>query len=250
MNQTQTVGRALDILFVLAESETTLTVGEIAEKVPLPESTAYRLIKTLELNGVVERKSKGQISLGIRILDLARSLHQQIDRDLLTIAHPIMEALTEHLNETSILVVRRGTVGITVLHVECRRLIGFLVKKDKTHPLHRGASGKAILAFEDERMINKVLTSVDEEDHEGLYTELEKAREDGFIKTVAEVDPDTFAVAAPIFDEYNRVIASIAIVGPKGRFDEPVIETSIDEVLKASKTITEQICEHQLLLSN
>ena len=118
MDQTQTVGRALDILFVLAEAETTLTVSEISEKVPLPESTAYRLIKTLELNGVVERKSRGQISLGMRIMDLARSLHQQIDRDLLTIARPIMQELTEKLNETSLLVVRRGTIGITVQHIE------------------------------------------------------------------------------------------------------------------------------------
>ncbi len=63
MNGTQTLGRAIDILFVLAESGTTLTVSEIAEKVGIPDSTAYRFIQTLIKNGFVERKGRGQIGL-------------------------------------------------------------------------------------------------------------------------------------------------------------------------------------------
>lgn len=250
MDQTQTVGRALDILFVLAEAEKTMTVSEIAEKVPLPESTTYRLIKTLELNGVVERKSRGQISLGMRIMDLARSLHQQIDRDLLTIARPIMEELTEKLNETSLLVVRRGTIGITVQYVEGKRLIGLVTKNGNTHPLHRGASGKAILAFENGKTINKILATEKEEEPDKLYIELEEIRKTNFIKTVGEVDSDTLAVAAPIFDEFNRVIASISIVGPKDRFSEDATKMTIVEVMKASEEITEKIYENQSLLSD
>ena len=249
MDQTQTVGRALDILFVLAEAETTLTVSEISEKVPLPESTAYRLIKTLELNGVVERKSRGQISLGMRIMDLARSLHQQIDRDLLTIARPIMQELTEKLNETSLLVVRRGTIGITVQHIEGKRLIGLVTKNGSTHPLHRGATGKAILAFENAKFISKVLMMEKEEETEALTMEFEEIRKTNFIKTVGEVDSDTLAVAAPIFDEYNRVIASLSIVGPKDRFSKEVTQMTIAEVMKASKEITSKIYDHQSLLS-
>ena len=230
MNQTQTVGRALDILFVLAAEEDTLTVSQIAEKVPLPESTTYRLIKTLELNGVVERKAKGQISLGMRIMDLAKSLHQQIDRDLLTIARPIMDNLTEKLNESSLLVVRRGTVGITVQHAEGKRLIGLVTKNGSTHPLHRGATGKAILAFENEKIIENVLKMENEENPEAFLKEFEEIRKRKMIKTTGEVESNTLAVAAPIFDKYNRILASLSVVGPKDRFDEETTQQTINAV--------------------
>src|SRR5690606_19846761 len=59
-NGTQTLARALDILFALAEAESTLSVSEIAERVSIPESTTYRLLQTLEQNGVVERRAKGR----------------------------------------------------------------------------------------------------------------------------------------------------------------------------------------------
>ena len=94
-NSTQTLKRGLDILFVLAEAGTTLSVSEIAEKVNIPESTAYRLLQTLEKLGVVERREKGRIGLGMKILYLANSLAKQIDLRLNEIAKPIMKKLTE-----------------------------------------------------------------------------------------------------------------------------------------------------------
>ncbi|MFC5588962.1 IclR family transcriptional regulator [Sporosarcina soli] len=246
MNQTQTVGRALDILFVLAESGKTLTVGEIAERVPLPESTAYRLVKTLELNGVIERREKGQISLGMRIMDLARSLHQQIDQNLLTISRPIMDSLTERLNETSLLVVRRGDVGVTVQFAEGNRLIGYLTKNGKIHQLDRGASGKSILAFENSKFINGIMKEADETFREELEHELEKIRHQGYAQTVGEVDSDTLAVAAPIFDESNSVIASLSILGPKERFPEDILNKTIDEVVKSANEITKKVKKNQI----
>lgn len=248
MNQTQTIERALDILFVLAEAETTLSVSEIAERVPLPDSTAYRLIKTLEVNGVVERKGKGKISLGMRLLDLARSLHTQIDRDLLTIARPVMEKITQSLNETSLLVVRRGEIGVSMQHVEGSHLIGFVSENGKTHPLHEGASGKSILAFETAQFIEKVLSTIDGVDKEKVYKELAAIKKNGYVKTIGEVDPDTLAVAAPIMDEYNRVIASLSIIGPRERFDEETLRRSIKEVLEATKEISRNISEYSITM--
>lgn len=248
MNQTQTIERALDILFVLAEAETTLSVSEIAEKVPLPESTAYRLIKTLEVNGVVERKGKGKISLGMRLLDLARSLHTQIDRDLLTIARPVMEKITQSLNETSLLVVRRGEIGISMQHVEGSRLIGFVSENGKTHSLHEGASGKSILAFETEKFIDKTLSNIDGIDREKVRKELAIIHEAGYAMTIGEVDSDTLAVAAPIMGEHNRVIASLSIIGPRERFDEETLSRSIEEVLEATKEISRTISEYPVTM--
>jgi DNA-binding IclR family transcriptional regulator len=240
-NGTKTLGRALDILFVLTDAETTLSVSEIAERVNVPESTAYRLIKTLEQNGIIERKSKGEIGLGMRILDLAKSLYQQIDRELFAIALPIMEELTKQINETSMLVVRTGLSGICVQHVESSRLIRFMMENGRTLPLHLGASGKAILAFEDKKVINRVYDTLTENEIKNLQYELEKTREKGYIITVGEVDQDVFGVATPIYDIYDRVVASLSIVGPKNRFDDNQQNTSIQALFSASNEIANKL---------
>lgn len=246
MSQTQTVGRALDILFVLAEAGKPLTVSEIAQRVPLPESTAYRLVKTLELNGVVERKSKGQISLGMKIVELAKSLHRQLDQNLLSLSRPVMEKLTETFNETSLLVVRRGDIGVTVQYVEGNRLIGLVVKNGNIHPLHKGASGKAILAFEQSKVIEKILASLDKDMAAKVYEELREIRQDGHVVTVGEVDPDTFAAAAPIFDSEGDVIASLALVGPQIRFNEPVVLSAIEHVKESANLISRRMKQYKI----
>lgn len=132
------VKKALDILFVLGEAETPLSVSEIAQRASIPESTVYRLLQTLENNGIIERKSKGQITLGLRILELARSLTQQMDRYLNVIARPIMEKITEKTNETSILAVRSGIEVICIESIASSRLIRFAIENGRLLPLHRG----------------------------------------------------------------------------------------------------------------
>lgn len=242
MNGTQTLERALDIVFALAEAETTLTVSEIAEKVAIPESTAYRLLKTLETNGIIERKLVGQIGLGMRILDLARSLYQQIDRELFLIARPIMEKLTELTNETTLLCVRTGTQAICVQHVETRRMIRFSIDNGKVLPMHRGASGKVILAFEHQRVVDQILRTIDgPREQEQLVIELESIRKLGYSLTLGEVDHDVFGLAVPVYDSYQRVIASLTVAGPADRLPKEETEKLAEPVILAAKEISEKM---------
>ncbi|MEW9033539.1 MAG: IclR family transcriptional regulator [Planifilum fimeticola] len=241
-NGTQTLGRALDILFALAEAESTLSVSEIAERVSIPESTTYRLLQTLEQNGVVERRGKGQIGLGLRILDLARSLYQQIDRELYVIARPIMESIAEKTDETTILTVRTGTNVICIQQVESRRWIRFAIENGRILPLHLGASGKAILAYETERVLDQVLKRMeDPREKEKLQKELERIRQRGYSLTVGEVDPDVFGIAAPIFDGYQRIVASLTIAGPSERLHPERSEMMVRSVVEATREISQKL---------
>lgn len=242
MNGTQTLGRALDILFVLAEAGSTLTVSEIAERVSIPESTAYRFLQTLEQNGIIERKGKGQVSLGLRILDLARSLHQQMDQELLITARPMMEELREKIGETSILCIRSGVHAICIQNVESLRLIRMSIENGRILPLHLGASGKALLAFEGEKVICQVEQTLDNDAQKvKLRNNLEEIRTLGYSTTVGEVDTDVFAIAAPIFDTHYRIVASLTLAGPVGRFDKERLPGMIEVLLETTARISQKL---------
>ncbi|MBS4205521.1 IclR family transcriptional regulator [Lederbergia citrea] len=242
MNKTQTIERALDIIFSLAEAETILTVSEIAEKVAIPESTAYRLIKTLEQYGMVERKTVGQISLGLGILDLARSLQQQLDRELITIARPIMEGLSNKINETSILCVRSGSQVICVQSIEARQILRLSVEIGKILPLYLGASGKAILAFENKHIIERLLRPIsDASMKRSVEVEIEKIKKQGYCLTFGEVDTNIFGLAVPIYDCDKRVIASLTVAGPTERWTQENREEFVNEVVSAASEISKKL---------
>ncbi|MEK8126545.1 IclR family transcriptional regulator [Paenibacillus filicis] len=221
MNGNQTLSRALDIIFTLAENPSTLTVAQIAEKVSIPESTAYRFIQILEQNGIVERKKKGEIALGLRILDLARSLHQQIDRKLLELSRPLMEKLSETTGETIVLAIRSGMYAVCISSMESRRLIRVVIENGRTLPLHTGATGKAILAHESPKIVDQVLERLGPGLRSTeLLEDLSLIRQRGYVTTFGEIDEDVFGVAAPVFDTQNRVIASLTIAGPLSRYED------------------------------
>lgn len=66
----KSVERALSILFLLADSETTLSVGQIADRLGVHISTASRLLSTLAQQNVVMLTPNGY-RLGLGVLRLA-----------------------------------------------------------------------------------------------------------------------------------------------------------------------------------
>lgn len=244
LNGSQTLKKALDILFVLGEAETPLSVSEIAQRASIPESTVYRLLQTLENNGIIERKSKGQITLGLRILELARSLTQQMDRYLNVIARPIMEKITEKTNETSILAVRSGIEVICIESIASSRLIRFAIENGRLLPLHRGASGKIILAYENEKIVEQVLQKLSsEQEKKQLISELEKIREQGCCITIGEVDSDICGISAPIFNYQGRVVASLTVAGPAERIDLEARENIVSVITDAAHQVSQKFIE-------
>nr|MBC9201783.1 IclR family transcriptional regulator [Paenibacillus sp. PL91] len=242
MNGTQTLGRALDILFALAEADGALSVTDIAQKVAIPESSIYRFLQTLEQNGIVERRGKGQIGLGMRILDLARSLSQQMHREIVPLALPVMEELTQVTNETSLLFIRSGASATSIQTVRSKALIQYSAENGRMLPLYLGASCKAILAYESEKTIQNVLDKwAPNLSKDSLLQQLHRIREQGYALTQGEIDPDAFAVGAPVFDSRGMLVASLSIAGPKYRFDDKLRRLSIQAVQHAAEELSRKM---------
>ena len=86
-------------------------------------------------------------------------------------------------------------------------------------PLHCGSKGQVLLAYEDpafvdaylkrdlERLTNETIT-----DPEVLRAELAKVRRAGMALTVADVQPFTGSMAAPIRDGTGKVVASLSFI--------------------------------------
>lgn len=242
MSQLQTVSNALDILTALGKSDKYLSVEQIAEYLNVPESTTYRLLQTLEAKGFVERHSRNNICLGSSLLSLARNIHDRLDQELVLIAKPWLEKITKESKETSILSIRTDIYSKCIKSVSSDYIIRFVAEEDRLLKLNIGASSKAILAFESERVIKEVAdTLVTEQEKENLVKELEDIKKKGYAVSSSEYDLGAVGFGVPVYNSLGQIYASLAIVGPDTRLKYEDRDKFVELLQKASKDITSKL---------
>ncbi|WP_394551741.1 IclR family transcriptional regulator [Agromyces sp. MMS24-JH15] len=184
----QTLSRGIRILEVLADARTPLTIDEIARRLEVHRSIAYRLLRTLEDHGLVARDGHGRIELGSRLAALAAG----VAHDLQAEALPELTAAANELGMTCFLSVLDHDECITLASVEPRHGIAPVAQRPGTrHPVTVGAPGKAILSARPEPEWPAALDDAHRD-------ELRTARERGWATSHDEVIPGLRSIAMPL----------------------------------------------------
>src|SRR4030088_714849 len=207
MAGTQLLARAVSVLLYLREREEPVTVGELAGALEVPINTVYRIVRTLEMGGLVDRSNRPYVSLGLRLMDLGQAKQRQVSRELAPIAMPILEGLTSATGETSLLVMPTGARAICILAVEPSRAIRLSYQPGRVFPLYAGASGKVLLPWLSPQLLETAIAQAEGQmlGHGrrlvagGLRAEIAAIRAHGHRGTHAEPDPRARAGAAPGF---------------------------------------------------
>ena len=137
----QTLARGLRALALIGESNASFTVPQLAEELDIHRSMAYRLVRTLEDFGYVERDATGRLEIGVRMATLTRN----VARDLQTAANSELVTLANTLGLTAFIVTYDGDQAVTLLTVEPQH-VGTAVaqRPGSRHPIDRGAPGRVI----------------------------------------------------------------------------------------------------------
>jgi DNA-binding IclR family transcriptional regulator len=197
----QTLSRGIRILEVLAEARGPLSIDEIALRLDVHRSVAYRLLRTLEDHGLVERDPAGRVELGARMAALAAG----VAHDLQAEALPELTAVAGDLGVTCFLAVLDHDECVTLSSVEPRHAVNPVAQRPGTrHPITRGAPGKAILSLLPE-------PSWPGEVSDALAAEVRDAAARGFATSHDEVIPSLRAVAVPLVVR-GRGPAAVSVV--------------------------------------
>ncbi len=219
------------------------TVASVATQLELPRSTTYKILVTLEAEGLVERDAGGQtFHLGYRLIELGHRAQEEID--LFGVAHPYLVALNKQTDETVHLTVLDG---VEVLYVDCvestRRLRTYSVIGVRA-PLYCTAVGKAILAGAAPDLIDAVVaaglqpvTKWTITDRTSLEAELERTRHRGYSVDNRENDADIRCVGAAIRTRDKHATAAISVSGPAERITTKRIPDLAKLVVEAAAGI-------------
>ncbi len=224
----QTLSRGIRILEVLAEAREPLAIDDIARRLEVHRSIAYRLLRTLEDHALVVRDSSGGVTLGARLAALAAS----VAPDLQSEALPELTAVANELGMTCFLGVLDRDECITLASVEPRHAIASVAQRPGArHPVTVGAPGKAILSLIPE-------TEWPEQVSAALRAEIEQIAQRGYATSHDEVIPTVQAIAVPLSLRGHRP-AALAVVHVASPDDPEAIAARLQRSAQAIRAALE-----------
>lgn len=228
---TMSVLRALDMLDYLESCQENVGVTEVGQVLGVHKSTASRLLGTLESKGYVQRdNATGKYSLGMRVVELARS---KLDRiDVRAQARPFLEELVQKTGETAHLgVLDRGSI-VYVDKVDTPQVLMMRSRIGYSVSPHCTALGKAILAFLPDDEVDVVLkqqpftrfTQNTITDPLAFKECLRKVRIQGFAVDDEEHEEGIVCAGAAVRDLSGRVAGALSVSGPTIRVTRKQME--------------------------
>ena len=218
------LGRYVRILESVATARTGLTLTEIARELDLQAGTVHRLLRGLVGLGLLcTRAGSKSYVAGPRLRNL---LHMTLDRaEYSGLAQSVLDRLVDEFGETAHLARLNDDCAESVLMKQPLGSDRSFVQPGRRLPLHAAASGKAILAFQDEDFIARYLarprvryterTRVDEAE---IRREMTRIREEGIAVCENELDAGVLSYGHPVPAGDGHVLYSVGITGLADRF--------------------------------
>jgi len=240
----QSIDRAARILVRLIESDDVLTLSGVMEDTRLPKSTAARLLRALERNGLAQRQPGGGFRPGPVLVDYAR--RDTAVGDLAALAIPFLQQLEQETGETTNIAIPTPAGVARLAQVQGEDPGGDWV--GRRIPTHASSMGKVFMAFGAAqppfgrlaRLGPNTITSVPD-----MLIELEQVRRDGYAITWEELEAGLCSTAAPVRGTRGSVIAAISVSAPTVRTSRKRLAVLSRHVVETAQALTDHICKHR-----
>lgn len=238
------VERACSILDLLQQRIDGVSLGEIAEAVDLPKSSAFRYIWTLERRRYVQRDPvTDDLHLGLAFLPIRARQFELLAQQ----ARPHLEALRDQFDETINIGYLDGNRVVYLDVVESRRSVRLAARPGDRDPIHSTALGKAIVAHIPETAVRSILdadglpayTPSTITDVDTYLAELEIVRNKGYALDDGENEPDGRCVAVSLGDE--RFHGGLSLSAPAARLPMHSIDAVVTALTKISELLVSEM---------
>jgi DNA-binding IclR family transcriptional regulator len=206
--------KGIDIIELLAEEETGLTVSEISEHLGRRMSELFRIIIVMERRGWLQKDLEtARYTVTYHLLRLA---HRGTPAKSLSVAAaPVMGTLSTRINQSCHLVVRSGTQGLVILRQENqRRHANLSVRLGSTIELATSCSGHVLLAHLDPDNREALLASLPRPrgmSRAALDTALARVRKRGYELHRSPITAGVTDIGYPVRGFDGKVVASLTV---------------------------------------
>lgn len=233
----QAVSRVSQILSLFEPARPELTAAEVAERLGLNRTTAYRYCTSLVSAGLLERSADGGYVPGGLLLQLGAFAIGH--RRVASLAPRHLQALAR-ATQTSAVLSLWGTTGPVVSRVEenVGAVVVVSVRVGSHLPLDT-AQSKVFLAYHaDQLSMERLMATLPGPARDELRADVERVRVVGHCSAMGT--PGVVAVAAPVFDEYG-ICATIAIIGTDNTLSMSDDAPELRSVIDTARVLTDEL---------
>jgi IclR family transcriptional regulator, KDG regulon repressor len=239
-----TVGKALDVLDMVAAAGHPVRFSELLAQGPYPKATLYRFLQTLTHQGMLSYDPDRQTyALGVRLVRLAHAAWTQ--SSLAPLARPYLDELSAETGET----IHLAQIDLgQVLYVDKRnaaRPVEMFAQAGKVGPAYCTGVGKAMLAHLPPDALDAALarqsfhrfTPQTLDTPEALKAELQAIRTRGHAFDREEHEPGIICIAVPILTRAGRVIGALSVTSTTARTTLDALEACAPKLKETAARI-------------
>ncbi|HKW37989.1 MAG TPA: IclR family transcriptional regulator [Burkholderiales bacterium] len=241
------VANSLRLIKAFSEDQYEIGISDLAKRLGLAKSTVHRLASTLLDQGMLEQNAgDGKYRLGLTLFELGTLVRRKMD--FTTEARPFLRTLLEKTGETVHLGILDHDSVLYVISLESKQALRMGSKVGTRAPVHATAVGKALLAFQPEEEIGRIIarglppsapnTIVDPK---ALQREISAVRARDYAIDDEEGEAGLRSIAAPIRNDAANVVAAISIAGPVHRITRKRLLGWSRELVEAAGAISRRL---------
>lgn len=242
--QVRALTRGLCILSLFDVDHREWSIDEMAEQTGLVRMTVYRMVRTLEsMAFLVRDPSTNRYRLGPAAL--AMSYVAQDHSTFVQAARPFLEDLLNRTGESVTLTIEVDGYPVCVDIINTARPFQRMTAPGRILDDLSSVHGKIFAAFKPPEQREAILarpriprTPHTQTDRETILKELEEVAREGVAYDREGTYLGICAVGAPVHDQFGKVIATISVVAPTGRFGPAECETYAQAVKEVAATFS------------
>ncbi|RKR45201.1 IclR family transcriptional regulator [Paraburkholderia sp. BL17N1] len=226
----RSVQRILAVFESFSVDRTSLMLQEIADRIALPKSTAFRIVQSLEKAGYLVRLEDQQYCLSFQFTRLAG--HVRSTLGIREISRPVLLQLADRTRETASLHTLSGSYRICIDAVATVAApLRMVAQPGEQVPMVAGAGSKVLMAYMPPEKLSAMVVDVarvTRRPRAEIERELEKIRTQGFAVSHGERLLGISAISAPIRDSEDQVRYCISVGAPTVR-----MKINEDEIVRS-----------------
>ena len=218
--------RLLMVIEQIAKAGVPVTPTDVNAEIGLPKPTIHRLFNTLEDEGFLQRDMDGRTySPGPRLRTMAGGILSSLR--IRTARQAILKRLSREIGETCNIALPDRDAMTYLERVETEWPLRIQLPIGTRVPFYCTASGKMYLGSLAPNHLKRYLASTNLErrtpntltDPDALIEEIHKVRAAGYAIDREEFMKDMIALAVPILDTNQRLMATLSFHAPTQRFN-------------------------------
>jgi DNA-binding IclR family transcriptional regulator len=219
------VDRALTLMAAFSHKDTTLSLGELAERTRLYKSTVLRLLASLEHARWIQRQDDGRYALGSEVARLHGIYAASFSLE--DVVMPVLRQLVAATGESAAFHVRQGDARLCLYRVDSPHPVRDHIRAGDLLPLNRGSGGRILTAFDP-------VLGVAPGPDQALYASI---REQGYFAAMGDRLAEVAGISAPVFLKSGTIAAAVTMTVPAHRYDP----AHLAPVLQAARALTGKV---------